>query len=336
MCAKPSSAGLRKKIAAATHTPKKVDVKPLKVIWMTPAQWHAVPANPYQKANRAKRTNIEHLRHFVEEHATVRMGIYPDGKRCKIDAHTRDDIWTNRPWLVDFIPARLRVECYEVADDEEAAARFRRCDNKKTAKNAADDVHGSFRLQGIPTESRFFQSASNIKSPLQYAYEIVVASTNPPGVPHSLKAATIDDYVIMFKDALVALDAINVNRSRLSAPFITAFLLAYTKHGEDVLPFFIRVNEGTHGRRDGKLMCPIAAIEQKRDKWDSGGRTEHFDLVVQVLGALDTFMQPAGFRDPSYQPKVDMQKIMEVDLDHYLLRAKAKRTGRTLSKRMTR
>jgi hypothetical protein len=299
---------------------------------MTPEQWHNVPANPYQKANRAKRTNIAHLRNFVEEHATVRMGIYPDGRRCKIDAHTRDDIWINRPWLVDFIPARLRVECYAVADDAEAAARFKRCDNKKTAKNAADDVHGSFRLHGIPTESRFFQSASNIKTPLQYAYEIVANSTNPPGATTSLKAATIDDYVIMFQDALIALDAINVSRSRLKAPFITAFLLAYIKHGADIIPFFTRVNEGTHGRKVGKLMCPIAAVEQKRDKWDSGGRTEHRELVAQVLGALDTFMKRANFRDPAYQPEMDMQKIMEVDLNHYLIRARAKRTGRTLTR----
>lgn len=329
MCARPSPAGSRKKIAAVM--PKKIDVKPLKIITMTPEQWHKVPANPYQKAKRAQRIKIAHLRQFVEEHATVRMGIYPDGKRCKIDAHTRGDIWINRPWLVDFIPTSLRVECYPVANDEEAAERFKRCDNRSTAKNASDDVHGSFRLHGIPTESRLFQNASNIKTPLQYAYEIVLTSTGVRPAT-ALKDATIDDYVVMFKNALTALDTIDVSLSRLKAPFITAFLLAHIKHGDKVIPFFKRVNDGTHGRKLGKLMCPIAAVEQKRDRWVGGGRTKHRELVAQVLGALDTFMSRAGFRDPNYQPEVDMQKIMEVDLNHYLTRARAKRTGRTLTR----
>lgn len=320
-----------KKVAAMPKPkmPKPVSVEPIKVIWMTPEQWHQVPANPFQKENRAKRTNVEHLRRFVEEHATVRMGIYPDGRRCKIEGHTRDDIWANRPWLVDHIPERLRVECYHVENDEHAAERFRRVDNRKTSKNAADDVHGSFRLHGIPTTSKFFQNASNIKSSLQYAYDVVVSSTAPTSATASKQKSTIDDHVVLFREALTALDAIDVNRARLLAPFITAFLLAYTKHGADIVPFFARVNAGTYGRKSGKQMCPVAAIERERDLWKGGGMQQHMDLAVQVLGALDTYMSAANFLADDYQPKVAMQKVMKVDLDHYLLRAKAKRTGRT-------
>lgn len=326
----PSKKAKKSAATSRSKMPKSVDVDPIKVIWMTPKQWHHVPANPFQKKNRAKRTDVEHLRQYVEEHATVRMGIYPGGRRCKIDAHTRDDIWINRPWLVDYIPTRLRVECYHVRDDAHAAERFRRVDNRKSAKNAADDVHGAFRLHGIPTESRFFQSASNIKSSLNYAYDVVVSSTAPAGaLTVKSSKATIDDYVTLFREALAALDGLNVNRSRLSAPFITAFLLAYTKHGSDIIPFFFRVNAGTYGQKSGKQMCPVAAIERERDRWDGGGREKHMELVVQVLGALDTYMSAANFNADDYQPKVDMQKVMKVDLAHYLLRAKAKRTGRT-------
>ena len=323
-----------KKIAAPEkmRMPRRVAVEPIKIMWMTPEEWARVPANPYQKTNRAKRVNsaIEHLRKFVEEHATVRMGIYPDGRWCKIEGHTRDDIWQNRPWLVDRIPERLRVECFPVANDREAAERFKRVDNRKTAKNAADDVHGSFRLHGIPTDSTFFQNASNIKSALSYAFSVVVQSTSPEAVTVAeIKRSTIDDHVLMFRDALIALDAIDVNRAKLTAPFITAFLLAHMKHGNDIVPFFSKINEGTHGEKRGKKMCPIAAIELERERWKGGGRTEHMDLVVQVLGALDTYMKGA-FKQPDYKPAVNMQKIMTVDLGQYLLRAKAKRTGRTL------
>lgn len=326
------------KVSAAQNRPrpKKVSVDAVRVIWMTPEEWAKVPPNPFQKENRAKRSNIEHLRHFVEEHATVRMGVYPDGRRCKIDAHTRCDIWQNRPWLVDFIPARLRVECFPVKDDADAADRFKRVDNRKSAKNAADDVHGSFRLAGVSTESVFFQNAANIKSGLTYAYGVVMANLlselSPQERAARLKKSTIDDQVQHFFDALNALDALNVNRAKLPAPFVTAFLVAYEKHGDDIISFFRRVNEGTHGVKQGKKMCPIAAIERERDLHVGGAQAKHMELVVKVLGALDRYMQ-GNFLSPEYQPKVNMQKIMTVDIDQYLVRDKARRTGRTIGRR---
>ena len=317
------------------HKPPRITPKNIKTIKMTPEEWAKVPANPYQKKKRAQRTNIDHLREYVDEHATVRMGVYPDGRRCKIEGHTRSDIWSNRPWLVDYVPRVLTVECYPVADDEEAAARFRRVDNRKTSKNASDDVHGAFRLRGIPTNSKFFQSAANIKTPLQYAYGVIADSASRNGFEKAdeilapKNKATIDDYVELFADALAHLDNVEVNTKKLLAPFITAFLLAYTKHGKNVLPFFTRINDGSFGRKNGKMMCPIAAIERERDRWRGGGQQQHMELTAQVLGALDTYMERANFASETYMPPVNMQKVMKVDLDQYIWRLKAKRTGRT-------
>ena len=312
--------------------PAKVPVAPIRIIWMTPKEWAKVPPNPFQKENRAKRTNIEHLRHYEEEHATVRMGVYPDGRRCKIDAHTRSDIWENRPWLVDVIPARLRVECYPVKDDAEAAARFQRVDNRKSSKNAADDVHGSFRLAGISTESTFFRNASNIKSALTYAYAIVMTNLLSELAPQEraarLKRSTINDHVRHFAGALDALDALHVNRSKLTAPFVTAFLVAYERHGVNIVPFFKRVNEGTHGIKNGKKMCPIHAVEHERGKHKGGGATAHMDLTAHVLGALEKYME-GDFKRADYRPNVDIERLTTVDIDQYLVRDKMRRTGRT-------
>lgn len=304
---------------------------------MTPEQWYyGVPRNPIQKVRRDTARKIDHLFKFRKEHATARMGIYPDGRTTKIDCHSRGRLWCEEPELVDYIPRFITVECYPVRDDEHAAERFRVVDNKKTAKNAADDVHGSFKLRGVPTESKFFQSAANIKSPLSYAYSIVAASTLPADArPANKHDATIDEQVNVFYDALTALDGLDVNGGKMKAPFITAFLLAFTKHGNDILPFFKRINVGTFGRKEGKKMCPIAAIERERDLYvgKSGSSSTHMELVTKILGALDNFMEAANFREDDYQPKVDMQKVMKVDLACYLLRDKAKRTGRTLNKR---
>ncbi len=314
------------------------DDSPAPVVRMTPQQYYyGVSRNPIQKERRDTARKRDHLFTFIKEHATARMGIYPDGRTTKIDCHSRSRLYCEEPELVDRVPRFLNVECYPVRDDAHAAERFRVVDNKKTAKNAADDVHGSFKLRGVPTESKFFQSAANIKSPLSYAYGIVAATTMPPEArPANKQNATIDEQVNVFFDALVELDALDVNTGKLKAPFITAFLLAYTKHGDDVLPFFKRINAGNYGRKHGKKMCPVAAIERESDLYrgNSGSSVNHMELVTKILGALDTFMEASNFRDDDYQPKVAMQKIMKVDLSCYLLRDKAKRTGRT--KRFTR
>lgn len=300
------------------------------VVEMTIEQWQlGVARNPYQKERRDTARDISHFFTFCKEHATVRMGIYPDGRVCKIEGHSRGRLYYYRPDLVDRLPKYLTVECVPVRDDAHAAARFNRVDNRKTAKNAADDVHGAFRLRGIPTTSKFFQNAANIKSALQYAYGVITESTEPAARNVPKNKATINDYVDLFADALVKLDGINVNTKKLLAPFITAFLLAYTKYGNDVLPFFARINNGSFGRKIGKLMCPIAAIERERDRWRGGGQQQHMELTAQVLGALDTYMERANFATETYMPPVNMQRVMKVDLDQYLLRLKAKRTGRT-------
>lgn len=300
------------------------------IVEMTLRQWQCgVPRNPAQNERRDTERDITHLRTFVKEHATVRMGIYPDGRTCKIEGHSRGRLYYENPELVDRPPKTLKVECVPVRDDAHAAERFKRVDNRKTSKNATDDVYGAFRLQKISTVSKFFQKARGIKTPLQYAYAIAVDNISHRNPPPAKKRASIDDHVQVFAKALAALDGIDVNPTTLVAPFITAFLLAYVKYGNVVIPFFARINNGGFGRKVGKLMCPIAAIERERDLWRGGGQQQHKELTAQVLGALDTYMKRANFADATYLPPVNMQKVMKVDLKQYLVRAKSKRTGRT-------
>jgi hypothetical protein len=310
------------------------DDSPAPIVRMTIAQWAHVPRNPYQKKKRDTVRKLDHLYVFKKEHATARMGIYPNGDLCKIDCHSRGYLYSEYPELVDRPPKFLNVECYPVRDEAHAAERFKIVDSRKTAKNAADDVHGAFRLVGIPTNSDFFETGTDIKATLGYAYEILYRANTGKSIKYP--SVPLETQVEAFKPALVALDAIDVQRKLLSAPFIGAFLLAYTKNGNVVVPFFLRVNAGTHGQRRGKMMCPIAAIEKERDqKWKGGGQEEHLKKIQQVLGALAKYME-GKHTSPGYVPAMSMQKIMLVKLDRYLLDKNVRRGDKPDGKGFTR
>jgi hypothetical protein len=310
------------------------DDSPAPIVRMTIAQWAQVPRNPYQKKKRDTGRKLEHLYVFRKEHATARMGIYPNGDLCKIDCHSRGYLYVTYPERVDRPPTFLNVECYPVRDEAHAAERFKIVDSRKTAKNAADDVHGAFRLVGIPTNSDFFETGTDIKATLGYAYEILHRANTGKSIKYT--TVPLETQVAAFKPALVALDAVDVQRKFLEAPFIGSFLLAYTKYGKVVVPFFSRVNEGTHGQRRGKMMCPIAAIEKERDqKWSGGGQDEHLEKIKQVLGALAKYME-GKHTSPGYVPAMSMQKIMKVKLDRYLRDKNVKRGDGSGGKGFTR
>ena len=334
--AKKTTAILPKKMPnmpEGAKMPKIIDVKPVERIFMTPEEWFNVPDNPIQKEKRASRPNIGHLRKFVEEHASVRLGVLPNGAQFKIEGHTRSRIWKFAPWLVDFIPSQLTVDVYPCKNFKEAAERFRRVDNPAAVKNATDEVHGSFKLMRVATKSKFFQNASNIKSPLGYAFECLYKALFDETTNY--KDHSIDEMVDAFKDALNALDGINVNRNLMPAPFVMAFLLAYTKHGNDIVPFFEKINAGTYGRRDGKKHCCIAKTEKAREDHSGGGKKQHLALASQVLGALDKYME-GDYKNPDYVPPISIERIIAVDLNAYLTREKSRRTGRTVGKNITR
>jgi hypothetical protein len=73
-------------------------------------------------------------------------------------------------------------------------------------------------------------------------------------------------------------------------------------------------------------MDPVFAVENMLRNRQGKAREEHLECVAQILGALDTYMLGV-FERPDYAPKVNMQRIMSVDLRQYLVAERSKRTG---------
>jgi len=302
--------------------PKMIDVTGLKSVYMSAADWIKVPPNPIQKSNRATRRRTDHLRTFNDSHARVHMAEYPDGRRCKLDGHGRSHVWENG--LSDFIPRRVQVFIVPVRNDAEAEKHFRYYDSLEAKKNASDNVHGALKHHRVPTNSALFQSSTGIATPLGYAFEIFNAATSTTTHVATSKA-TVYDHISAFKEQLAALDDFAYRCGTIKSPMIAAFVLAHMKHGDKIVPFFERVCKKA-GVKRGRKMDPVFAVEKMLAERRGTAREEHLECVAQILGALDTYML-GRFEQPDYEPKVNMQRIMSVDLRQYLLAEKSKRTG---------
>ena len=71
--------------------------------------------------------------------------------------------------------------------------------------------------------------------------------------------------------------------------------------------------------------------DEEEDAGGDGAGEDHKAAAAVILGALDTYMK-GRYTNPDYVPAMNMQKIMTVDLQQYLLKEKTKRTGRTLDR----
>lgn len=307
---------------AVMPKPKTIKVDGLKSIYMTPADWIKIAPNPIQKPNRAARRRNDHLRTFNETHARVYMAQYPNGKRCKLDGHSRAYVWENG--LSDLVPDKIQVFIVPVRNDAEAEKYFRFFDSREAGKNASDNVHGALKHHHIPTQSALFQSSNGIATPLGYAFEIFNAATSSTTHVATSKA-TVYDHVAAFKEQLAALDDLADRCGIVKPPMIAAFVLAHMKHGDKITPFFERVIKKS-GVKIGKKMDPVFAVEKLLAERRGKAREEHLECVAHILGALDTYME-GNFTDVDYTPKVQIQRNGSVDLRQYLLREKSKRTG---------
>lgn len=311
--------------------PKVVKIDPFRIIFMTVAQWIAVPNHHLQKEGRDRRPSATHLSTLDRKHTLVHMAVYPDGTREKLDGHGRASHWSLGD--VDVLPSRVQVVCVPVKDKADSDRQFFHFDSKKACKRAEDIVYGALMRANISANSKFFQSARGLATPLCYAFEVLNAATENSTL--SNKEATIDDYVGAFRDALNALDSIDPrckasknNPCNFAGVLTTTFLLGYTKHGDAIVPFFKKLSDGNVGKTDGRLKDPYFAVKEFLTRFKIGAHADHLEAVENILGALDNWLS-GNHTHPSYEPKMNMQKIMRVDLSQYLLKKKAKRTGRS-------
>lgn len=331
----------------ARRKPKRVKTDKPKIISMTVEEWAKVPANPKQPRDHALRAGspkAKHLWKFIaKKHERVLMAVDARGNRWKITGHTRGEVWSRG--LSDAVPERVQVELVPVKDAAEAGEHCLKYEDSRDAVNTPSDlVHGALTFQGVSMTSNLLKKATGLPTALRYAYEIYIASMRAASSPEAIrlpsqKNSTHEDRVAVFHAALNALDKLQPNQKKngvrlFNGPLLTAFLLSYMKYGDKVLSFYEKLNDGDCGQKKGKRYDPIGHVEYILSTADIGARKDHLIVLSIILADLETYMSHPGFdaRDAhgksTYQPKLEISKMMTVDLDVYLTAKSVKRTNR--------
>jgi len=206
---------------------------------MTASEWAGVSDNPRQRDTVARATKAKHLDVLEPTHTLVSIAEMPDGKRYKLDGHTRAYKWQADPNLAPSFPLDVRV--YVVSDIAEVKRLYMHFDGKDAVETAADRVFGGMREARILPKSEFVRR-SRFAAALTAAYSYICGDLIK--VDHF-------DRVKFFTKQIRSLDTFVGATKRMCSPATCVYLMSHRKHGDAVNDFFQRFIKD-EGVKDGR------------------------------------------------------------------------------------
>jgi hypothetical protein len=257
---------------------------------MTPAEWSAIPGNPRQRNTEERARRAKHLLTPSLDQQAVKMAVLPDGRRFKVDGHTRDLFWQQHAELA---PAELWVTVYHAADLAQVVELYDHCDNQAALETATDKVFGSFRELGFEPASGFMRVGA-IAAALRLAFSIEM----------HVNAAHVDVHTLVahWLPELKLLDEIAISATYFNGAITAAALLTLRRNRTAEFLYVVdenaprragRPNERAlavkefwerYARNDGeKAGLKLDAIEALRFLIDRHRETHHQKSTVQFL-----------------------------------------------------
>ena len=206
---------------------------------MTAAEWASVPDNPRQRDTVARASKAKHLDVLEPTHTMVSIAELPDGKRYKLDAHTRAYKWQANPDLAPKMDLDVRV--YLVPDLSEVKRLYTHFDGKAAVETAADAVFGGMREVRLTPKSEFVRRA-RFAAALTEAYRYLCGDI--------IKVSHYER-VRFFQKDIRSLDSFVGATKKMCSPATCTYLMAHRKHGDGVNDFFQRFIRD-EGVKDGK------------------------------------------------------------------------------------
>lgn len=234
-------------------TPKPFMQNNHNMVSMSVADWINIPDFPYQRntEGRLERAVKGHLATFSPTHQIVSMAVFPNGKRMKLDAHTRALAWAR-----GLIPAPLSVTAieYPVADLDQALELYRQMDSQDAVEKPHERAYGAGRGAGIRNiDANWYGRNGLFGSPAR------LASAFRRGFSNTSDKLDHYDAAAEHPDAVSVLIDFNPPTRIMPLALQTAFLLSYLKHGKAALEFWTAYKEDKTSKIDGEF-CAVFAL----------------------------------------------------------------------------
>lgn len=246
-------------------------------IEMSVRDWLAVPSNPRQRDElvRLEKNRVDHLLEPEEKHREVAMGILPDGRRYKVDGHTRLLLWSKG--LVP-PPESLIVDVYSCANEAAVEQLYDKFDNTAATEYGTDRVTGAYREAGIAPKSPMLREGG-ISTATRQLYHFLT-QTSPD---KKSKDRVINACVRMFADEIMLLDTVEPTRFLFPTGIVMGALMTLTVHPEKATEFWTKYSANA-GTKSGDRMDAVQALLERhaKEKGKTNGRRDQIFMATSV------------------------------------------------------
>lgn len=277
---------------------------------MTPAEWAEVPDNPRQRDTEKRAMQAKHLYKLEAAHLLVHMAEWPGG-RCKLEGHTRSKVWSDRP---EIAPEQLDVRVYVVASAEDAKRLYGHFNSREEGETSTDRLFGAMREAEVAPSSTLVRTAK-FSTAVRTAYGYMCGASSGADRDHAGRSSfqcSVYTAVDEFRREIMALDALDLSRSKAYGTVICCYFLAYRKHGDQVNEFFARyVNDA--GVKDGrhKDCVQLFADAMEAFRMVGGIGFEPFNEACRIgLACIDRWVKSPGAM-LSRSPKCDPFRYLD-------------------------
>lgn len=221
---------------------------------MSPAAWAIVLDNPRQRDTEARARRATHLLTPHPSHCKVNMAELPDGRRYKLDGHTRSLLWKQGQVRA---PDVLYVDVWNCRSLEEAKNLYSTFDSKMAVETTSDQIYGAKKEADIEFESAHLKNG-------RFASGMAFAHLFLHGQGETRRINTYD-LVRQWKAELKLLDRCLPTPRRFHTGITAAALLTFRRYGEDALDFWSRFAAGGGVKSNG-VVDPVQALEERMER----------------------------------------------------------------------
>ena len=253
------------------------------VVEMSPAEWAGVFDNPRQRNTERRAASADHLKVLHPSHVKVNMAVLPDGRRFKLDGHTRSFVWESGEVQP---PPVLYVDVWSCPDVQAAKDLYETFDSRAAVESVTDQLYGARRDMRIEYKSELLR-ADRFVTAIRHAYEELHGKA-------SARGASVYDLMQYWSRELAMLDECGGSTSQFNSGLVAGALITFRRYGDRASAFW-RAFSGNAGVKGPDGMDAVQALSERisnlrADNALNGRQNVHYIIAI-TLSAFDSYRE---------------------------------------------